>query len=238
MFIVGGLDALRNPESKVKAADAVVGPLQRRFPALPDDPAALVRVNGAVQVVAGSLLATGKLPRLAALALIGSIVPTTYAGHRFWEEADDATRAQQRIHFLKNMGLLGGLILAVADQGPGPSLGRRAGRQARRLGTSVAATSTVGAAATRRRTRQASAEATSTGRRAARQARRAAHRGADRAGAAVTAARRNATPYVAAGADRAGAAVTAARRNAAPLVSAGADRAGDLLSKAAAALPR
>ena len=233
MFIAGGLDALQNPESKVKAADAVVGPLQRRLPALPDDTATLVRVNGAVQVVAGSLLALGKLRRLAALALIGSIIPTTYAGHRFWEEADDAVRAQQRVHFLKNLGLLGGLILAVADKGPGPSVGRRASRRARRVGTSVAATGSAGAAATRLRTRRASVGATTTGRRAARQARRAA----DRAGAAVSAARRGATPYVAAGADRAGSAVTAARRGAAPLVAARADRAGDLLSKAAASIP-
>ena len=50
----------------------------------------LVRVNGAVQVGAGVFLAIGKFRRPAAFALIGSIIPTTYAGHRFWEE--DRTR--------------------------------------------------------------------------------------------------------------------------------------------------
>ena len=36
------------------------------------------------------MLALGIWPRLAALGLIGSIVPTTAAGHRFWEEETPA----------------------------------------------------------------------------------------------------------------------------------------------------
>ncbi len=113
MFVVGGADAIRHPESKVKAADAVVGPLGRLFPVLPDDPEVFVTANGTAQVLAGTLLALGRWKRLAALVLIGSIVPTTYAGHRFWLEVDEAKRSQQRIHFLKNLGLLGGLLFAL-----------------------------------------------------------------------------------------------------------------------------
>ena len=60
-----------------------------------------------VQVGAGGLLALGKFRRLASWALVASVIPTTYAGHRFWEEVDEETRAQQRVHFLKNLGLLG-----------------------------------------------------------------------------------------------------------------------------------
>jgi hypothetical protein len=82
-------------------------------------------------------LAAGKFRRLAALALIGSIVPTTYAGHRFWEESDPATRAQQKMHFVKNLGLLGGLILAAFDTEGEPSLGWRARRQAREIETAI-----------------------------------------------------------------------------------------------------
>jgi uncharacterized membrane protein YphA (DoxX/SURF4 family) len=130
IFVSGGLDALQHPESKVKLAEPVALPIAQQVPILPEDPVKLVQINGAVQVVAGSLLALGKFRRLAALALIGSIIPTTYAGHRFWEEEDEATRAQQRIHFLKNLGLLGGLILAAVDTEGQPSLGWRARRNA------------------------------------------------------------------------------------------------------------
>jgi uncharacterized membrane protein YphA (DoxX/SURF4 family) len=132
MFIFGGLDALRNPEGKVKKADPVARPIAEKVPGLPQDTETLVRINGAVMVGAGTLLAVGKFRRLAALALIGSILPTTYAGHRFWEETDEATRAQQRIHFLKNIGLLGGLILAAVDTEGKPSLSWRAKRHVRR----------------------------------------------------------------------------------------------------------
>ena len=63
IFIAGGVDALRNPGGKVKAAEAVVGPLGERYSSLPSDPEALVRLNGAVQVGAGGLLAIGRFPR-------------------------------------------------------------------------------------------------------------------------------------------------------------------------------
>ncbi len=99
---------------------------------LPKETDQLVKINAVVQVVAGLLLAIGRLPRLASWALAGSLVPTTLAGHRFWEMEDEAQRAQQQIHFLKNVGLLGGLILAAVDTGGAPSLGWRAKRAARR----------------------------------------------------------------------------------------------------------
>jgi uncharacterized membrane protein YphA (DoxX/SURF4 family) len=139
MFLVGGWDAVRNPEGKVKKADPVAQAIATRVPGLPQDTESLVRVNGAVMVGAGALLAIGKYPRLAALALIGTILPTTYAGHRFWEETEEATRAQQRIHFIKNLGLLGGLILAAVDTEGAPSLSWRAKRQAKRTSQSLQA---------------------------------------------------------------------------------------------------
>ena len=126
IFVAGGIDALRDPEGKAKAAQVIAVPLNRQFPSLPDDPELLVRVNGTVQVGAGALLALGRCRRLAAVALIASIIPTTYAGHRFWEEEDESLRAQQQVHFLKNLGLLGGLILAATDTEGEPSLGWRA----------------------------------------------------------------------------------------------------------------
>jgi uncharacterized membrane protein YphA (DoxX/SURF4 family) len=138
IFIVGGLDAVRNPEGKAKRAEAVTGPLSDKVAAVPSDPEVLVRLNGALQIGAGVLLATGKFRRLASVVLIGSIIPTTYAGHRFWEETDEVTRAQQKMHFLKNLGLLGGLILAAMDTEGEPSLGWRAKRRAHQLEGAVA----------------------------------------------------------------------------------------------------
>jgi putative oxidoreductase len=122
-FIQSGWDALRRPESKVKAADAVIGPLSSRFDFVPNDPATAVRINGAVQCAAGALLAAGKLPRVAALILAGSLVPTTYADHRFWAEVDDEERLRQLSQFLKNTAIFGGLVLAGTSRSTGS--GRR-----------------------------------------------------------------------------------------------------------------
>jgi hypothetical protein len=58
-------------------------------------------------------------------------VPTTLAGHRFWEK-EGADRQQQLIHFLKNLGLVGALLLAAVDTEGKPSVGWRARRAARR----------------------------------------------------------------------------------------------------------
>jgi putative oxidoreductase len=137
MFVTGGWDAFTHPEGKVKAAEKVTGPLAEHVSILPDDTETLVRINGGVQVVAGSLLAVGKFRRLSALALIGSIIPTTYAGHRFWDELDDEKRGQQQVHFLKNLGLLGGLILAAVDTDGAPSMSWRLRRQWQRTGEAV-----------------------------------------------------------------------------------------------------
>jgi uncharacterized membrane protein YphA (DoxX/SURF4 family) len=127
MFIVGGLDALRNPEPKADAAEDVGPPIAAHLPYLPEDPEQLVKINGAAQVGAGVLFALGRFPRLSATVLAGSLVPTTLAGHRFWEIQDDpGRRAQQKIHFFKNLGMLGGLMLAAVDTEGRPGLAWRA----------------------------------------------------------------------------------------------------------------
>ena len=47
------------------------------------------------------------------MTLAASLVPTTVAGHAFWRLTDKSQRAAQRIHFEKNMAILGGLALAA-----------------------------------------------------------------------------------------------------------------------------
>ncbi len=135
IFIAEGIDSLLHPGAKAPAAEAVVRPLAERVPAVPDQVEQAVRLNGAVQLVAGSLLAIGKFPRLSAAALAASLIPTTYAGHRFWESDDKQERAQQKIHLLKNATMLGGLLIAAGDTAGNPSVawrGRHAAKTAKR----------------------------------------------------------------------------------------------------------
>jgi uncharacterized membrane protein YphA (DoxX/SURF4 family) len=126
VFVAGGLSTLRDPARVAPAAEPVAVPVASRVPRLPKDPEQLVRINAAVQIGAGMLLATGRLPRAAALALAGSLIPTTVAGHAWWKEKDPERRAQQRTEFLKNLSLLGGLLIAAADTHGKPSAAYRA----------------------------------------------------------------------------------------------------------------
>ena len=138
IFIAGGIDALRNPAPRAKAATPLIEQGKETLPnsvtsSVPEDPETLVRINGAIQVGGGILLATGKAPRIASIALAGSLVPTTLAGHAFWNETDPEAKAAQKIQFLKNVSLLGGLLIAAVDTEGKPSLawrGRRAARKA------------------------------------------------------------------------------------------------------------
>ncbi|MFD6677423.1 DoxX family membrane protein [Rhodococcus zopfii] len=144
IFIAGGIDALRNPSGKAGAAQPGLDQALAMLPnsvtdRIPDNPEMLVRINAGVQVGAGALLAVGKAPRAASLVLAGTLVPTTVAGHDFWNVDDPSTRAMQRTQFLKNVSLLGGLLIAAADTEGKPSLGWRGRRAARQAQEKVAA---------------------------------------------------------------------------------------------------
>lgn len=144
IFIAGGVDALKNPSGKAQAATPLIDKSTEALPSsvtdsVPTDAETLVKINAAVQIGGGVLLATGKAPRLASLALAGSLVPTTLAGHDFWNENDPAQRSAQRTAFLKNVSLLGGLLIASVDTEGKPSLGWRGRRAASKAQTSLSA---------------------------------------------------------------------------------------------------
>jgi len=131
VFIISGYETLRWPERVSPLAEPVVRPLADEVLGLPLGTEQAVRINGGVQLAAGSLLAAGILPRLSSLALAATLVPTTVAGHPFWKVEDKQERAQQRIHFLKNAAMIGGLLIAAADTSGRPSLAWRSRHAAR-----------------------------------------------------------------------------------------------------------
>lgn len=125
LFVVGGLDQLRRPAGKVAMAEPVIDAIESVTP-ITADAETLVRANGLAMLAGGALLATGHMPRVASTVLVGSMVPTTVAGHPFWSETDPARKKQQRVQFLKNLGIMGGLLLAAVDTEGKPGLAYRA----------------------------------------------------------------------------------------------------------------
>jgi putative oxidoreductase len=168
IFIAEGIDSLLHPDTKAPAAEAVVRPLAEQVPVVPDQVEQAVRLNGAVQLVAGSLLAIGRFPRLSAAALAASLIPTTYAGHRFWESNDKQERSQQKIHFLKNVTMLGGLLIAAGDTAGNPSVAWRSRHAATTVKREAALTAKTVQAASAKAEAQAAKAAAKTSAKAAR----------------------------------------------------------------------
>ncbi|MGI8882049.1 MAG: DoxX family protein [Jatrophihabitans sp.] len=138
IFVYGGIDAFRNPQSKVPNADKLLSRLPIQVPGNANTEQ-LVRADAAAKIVAGTALGLGKFPRLASLVLAASLIPTTAAGHRFWEETDPAKKRMQQLQFAKNASILGGVLLAAVDTEGKPSVGWRARRTARHLKENAAA---------------------------------------------------------------------------------------------------
>lgn len=147
IFVIGPAKTLQDPKPAAERADRVtrhvVSTLRRLGLQVPEDPLFWVRLNAGVQLVAAAGLATGKMPRLSAAVLASSLVPTTIAGHDFWNESDPTVRNQQLIHWAKNLSLLGGLIIAANDTNGRPSaawMARHAMSDARREAAHAAGT--------------------------------------------------------------------------------------------------
>src|SRR4051812_31188324 len=118
MFVYGGATALKSPGPRAAKAQPVADLIKKGAPDLPVNGSNLTRFSGGLQVVAGPALATGHLPRISALLLAATMPPTTVVGHPYWDENDPAAKANQRIHFLKNLSITGGLLMATLDPDP------------------------------------------------------------------------------------------------------------------------
>ncbi|HEY7909914.1 MAG TPA: DoxX family protein [Thermomicrobiales bacterium] len=105
IFVVAGAEAFNAPGGRTQKVEGAGIP----------EPEMAVKVNGATMVIAGLMLAFGIAPKAAAGALIGTLIPTTLIGHAFWKEADPKALSMQRVQFLKNLGLIGGLLWILAE---------------------------------------------------------------------------------------------------------------------------
>ena len=107
VFLMAGI-------SKLKAVAGSAGYLAKLgFPM----PEVMVWVAIAVEIGGAILLIVGWKTRYAAWLLALFTLVATFAAHRFWE-FDAAQQANQMNHFLKNLAIVGGLLI-VAGVGPG-----------------------------------------------------------------------------------------------------------------------
>ncbi|WFN92436.1 DoxX family protein [Gordonia sihwensis] len=111
-YMILGYDAATAPGARVEAASPLLDKIRTVIP-LPTDNETIVRANGAAQVLGGAMIATGLGARPGAVLLAASLVPTTFAGHAFWEIDDPMQHKMQQIQFLKNVSMLGGALAVL-----------------------------------------------------------------------------------------------------------------------------
>lgn len=122
VFIVDGWDAMRHPERHADKLQPLAKPLEsasEKVPGLPRDTTTLARYSGAVSVGAGLMLATGRKPRLAAGVLTLIAIPMTITNAPGSTERDGERRGLSTL--LRNVGLIGGLMIAAGDRDGEPS---------------------------------------------------------------------------------------------------------------------
>ncbi|MGH3872639.1 MAG: DoxX family protein [Pseudonocardiaceae bacterium] len=129
--VADGVETLINPKPRIEAATPLLAKSQGILPTgQPVDPGLIVQAGAAVKVGAGLMMALGWAPRIAATVLAVELIPSTLAQHPFWSGGyPDARKAHQQ-HFLKNAGLLGGLLLAITAGKP--ASGKRRKKKARK----------------------------------------------------------------------------------------------------------
>lgn len=147
-FIVDGVNTFLHPEPRAKKLIQLEPRTKNTAAAkLTEDPARVVRFAAASQAGAGILLALGRAPRLGAIVLTANVLPVLVAEQDFWAEDDPDRRSAKLTAFLKDAGLLGGLLLAAADTEGKPSLGWRGRRAARDAAQAISSALPIGALA-------------------------------------------------------------------------------------------
>lgn len=131
VYIADGVDTLVNTDEHVPASKSAIKKIKAVLPPnvsgyLPNDPELVARALGATKVGAGSLLALGKAPRLAAGTLAIASIPTILGRYAFWEADSDEEKTSRRNGFLTNVALLGGLTITSMDTAGKPGLAWRA----------------------------------------------------------------------------------------------------------------
>ena len=128
-YIAGGMDAFRNSSAAAKQLDPVLKTVESAVPQLRPvtaNRAVVAQGIAAAQVSAASLLAISKLPRLSSTVLLGTTALNGYTQYRSADASTPEGKSTRRAGLLKNVSLLGAVMIAAVDTSGNPSLAWRA----------------------------------------------------------------------------------------------------------------
>lgn len=128
-YIASGVDRLKNSDNTAEQLRPV---LQRAGKTIPSarsftaNEQLVAKVVGGTQIGAGLLLGIGKLSRVAALLLVVSSALNTVVEYRSADSSTKEAKTHRRNELLKNVSLIGAVMLATVDTNGRPGLAWRA----------------------------------------------------------------------------------------------------------------
>lgn len=126
-FILSGLDRLRHADQTAEQLSPVLSRLSAALPVQASEKT-LARIVAGTQVGAGILLATGKFARPAAVLLALTAGLSTVVEFKATSTLTSEGKSHRRSQLAKNIGLLGGALLASVDTNGRPGLAWRTER--------------------------------------------------------------------------------------------------------------
>lgn len=119
LFLIGRLIFggyfLMNAWNHFKNIESLTGYAQSK--GVPE-PKAAVFVGGILLLLGGLGIVFGIAPEASLALLIIFLVPVSLKMHAFWKEADPMRRMTERVQFMKNMALIGAILMLYAISTP------------------------------------------------------------------------------------------------------------------------
>ena len=109
-FITAGINHFQERKKTSRYASAKGVPL----------PDLAVTATGATLIAGGASILLGLKPKFGTLAVMGFLVGVSPVIHDFWKAEGPAQRENDRINFMKNLGLLGGALALMGVEEPWP----------------------------------------------------------------------------------------------------------------------
>lgn len=126
-YVLDGVRNVRRPSELVDSAPSLFGKVDGFLKSrdLPVTSYNIVQISGALAAGGGLMLAAGRAPRLAALLMAKSTTVSLVARTPFWKLSGQERDAEIK-SLLKDLGLVGALLIASVDTDGRPSLAYRA----------------------------------------------------------------------------------------------------------------
>lgn len=132
-FVFSGVDRLRNAGATAPQLKPVLAGVSKVVPsaaAVTSNEKLVGQVLGATQVGAALLLGIGRFSRVAAILLTVTATVNTMVDYRSADASSSEGKKARRTQLLKNLSLIGAVLLAAVDTNGRPGLAWRAGHLA------------------------------------------------------------------------------------------------------------